>query len=238
MLEVFGITDAGCVRANNEDCYVIAEDIGLFLVADGMGGAQAGEYASRMAARSVTEQLRAAGERDRDLLVTAIRQANEAVMRAAAGDLHLEGMGTTIVAMLHHGGGRTWIANVGDSRAYLANGHGLREITEDQTWVNEVGRKLGIGEDALRVHPMRHVLTMAVGVSNPLRVNTYGLQLTPGAQVLLCSDGLHGVISDQAIGELLADSRQDLQQKCKALIDAAREAGGPDNVTVVLLRFV
>jgi len=236
MLEVFGLTDPGCVRANNEDCFAIAEDLGLFVVADGMGGAQAGEHASRMAVDSVTRQIRSAPERNGESLVAAIRLANEAVMRAAARHSHLEGMGTTIVALLIGPEKSAWIASVGDSRAYVARGQSVVGVTEDQTWVNEIGRKLGLDEETLRVHPMRHVLTMAVGVSIPLRVNVYEVPLGPGVQVLLCSDGLHSVVSPEVIHRTLTDPAPTLREKCEALVAAARSAGGPDNITVVLVR--
>ena len=108
-------------------------------------------------------------------------------------------------------------------------------ITEDQTWVQEVGRRLGIDEESLRTHPMRHVLTMAIGVSSALRVHSYALQPVPGTQVLLCSDGLHGVIPAEAIGEILAGDAT-IEEKCRLLIAAARDAGGPDNITAVLLQ--
>ena len=127
------------------------------------------------------------------MLVEAFQKANHKVMEAAAADPSLEGMGTTMVAALAKNG-ELWIASVGDSRAYLYDEGQLHTITEDQTWVNEVGRRLGIDEETLKNHPMRHVLTMAIGVSEQLRVLTYVVKPTPGMQVLLCSDGLHGVV--------------------------------------------
>ena len=127
------------------------------------------------------------------------------------------------------------IASVGDSRVYIYEDGQLLAVTEDQTWVQEVGRRLGIDETALKTHPMRHVLTMAIGVSSPLRVHTYSIRPRQGAQFLLCSDGLHGVVDAEVIAEALATS-QTLQAKCEHLADAARKAGGPDNITVVLLR--
>jgi PPM family protein phosphatase len=127
------------------------------------------------------------------------------------------------------------IASVGDSRAYVYQGDELVGITEDQTWVHEVGRRLGIDEISLRSHPMRHVLTMAIGVSPELRVHSYALKPQAGAEVLLCSDGLHGVIDENVIAEALAGNGS-LESKCRRLIEAARAAGGPDNITTVLLR--
>ena len=127
------------------------------------------------------------------------------------------------------------IASVGDSRVYTFENGILNAVTEDQTWVNEVGRRLGIDEENLKVHPMRHVLTMAIGVSENLRVHTYRIKPFPGMQILLSSDGLHGVVSDDEMREGLS-SQATLEAKSKELIASARSRGGPDNITVVLLR--
>jgi PPM family protein phosphatase len=233
MLEAVGLSDTGCVRTNNEDYYVVAPGLGLYVVADGMGGAQAGEHASKLAAETVCEVITNSKPATPETLLNAFQEANRRVLHAAASDTGLEGMGTTLIAALEHGDDLL-IASVGDSRAYVYDGSGLIVITEDQTWVYEVGRRLGLDEQSLKTHPMRHVLTMAIGVSPQLRVHTYALKPSPGTQLLLCSDGLHGVIEESVIAGTLA-SDQDLQNKCKVLIDAARQAGGPDNITTVLL---
>lgn len=240
MLEASGLSDPGCVRANNEDSLFVDPELGLFIVADGMGGAQAGEQASSMAVQSVADHVRAAGQRTPELLKQSVEAANRAVMDAAASSPWLEGMGTTIVAALaadpepaRSGPAELWIASVGDSRAYLCTPSGMQRITEDQTWVNEIGRQV-LSEEALRSHPMRHVLTMAVGVSQPLRVNTYSVTLAPGARLLLSSDGLHGIVSEAEIERILREAC-DLDQCCRSLIRAAREAGGPDNITAVVV---
>jgi protein phosphatase len=130
------------------------------------------------------------------------------------------------------------IASVGDSRAYLLDDYGLRVITQDQTWVNEVGRPMGLDEESLRTHPWRHVLTMAIGASAPLTVNYYSVSLEPGCVVLICSDGLHGVVTTPQLEEILWGVRSgiSLEGICRGLIQAAKDAGGPDNVTAVLVR--
>jgi protein phosphatase len=116
--------------------------------------------------------------------------------------------------------------------------NGFRAITEDQSWVNEVGRPLGLNEEALRTHPMRHVLTMAIGAGVALEINYYhDIRLEPGDMLLMCSDGLHGVVEEERIVSILRDAPdQTLEEKCRELIEAARVAGGPDNITAVLLR--
>lgn len=235
MLEAAGLTHQGSVRQNNEDYFLILPGDGLYLVADGMGGAQAGEHASRLASETVAEFIRKAGHRDAPALLDAFAEANRKV-REAAGEPGFEGMGTTLVAVLDTSDALI-IASVGDSRAYLLDDGGLRLVTADQTWVHEVGRPLGIEEEGLLNHPMRHVLTMAIGATTPLRSHQYRLQPKPDAQILLSSDGLHGVVSEEIIAEAL-NSERSLPAKCHYLIEAAIREGGPDNITVVLLRVV
>jgi protein phosphatase len=234
MLEASGLTDPGCVRENNEDCFLINRAAGLYLVADGMGGAQAGEKASRLASETVAEVVLGAGSRDGELLTAAFHEANRRVRSLAATDSSMEGMGTTLVAVLD-GGDRIEIASVGDSRCYRFADGKLSPVTTDQTWVQEVGVKLGLDDDKLRSHPYRHVLTMAIGASSNLRINAYTLTLGPEEQILLCSDGLHGVVSDRIVAGVL-NNEISLDAKCHLLVEAARKAGGPDNITVILLR--
>lgn len=236
-MEAYGLSDVGCVRSNNEDYYLMAPNIGLYVLADGMGGAAAGERASKLAAEKVWEVVYNAGANPgMDLLSGAFEQANQCVINEAALDASLDGMGTTLVSILESGD-EMLIASVGDSRAYLFQENQLASITADQTWVQEVGRRLGIDEENLKTHPMRHVLTMAIGVSHQLRVNTYRVRPLVGAQILLCSDGLHGVIDDGSITRILAADGT-LEDKCLRLIEQAKSNGGPDNVTTVLLKVV
>jgi len=234
MLEAFGLSDPGCVRQNNEDCYLISPHDGVYIVADGMGGAQAGEHASKLAVDTVASVIRSTPARDAETLSRAFREANLQVMKAAASDPELEGMGTTLVAVLESGP-ELLIASVGDSRAYVYERSELTSVTEDQTWVNEVGRRLGIDEQSLKTHPMRHVLTMAIGVSPEVRVQSCAVQPHPNELILLSSDGLHGVLEAGVIADKLAGNGS-LQAKCERLIEAAKQAGGPDNITVVLLQ--
>ena len=228
MIEAYGASNVGCVRTNNEDYFLVAPTIGQYVVADGMGGAQAGEIASKLAAAALedTDSGALAGA---ERVVSLIQEAN-----AAAADPSLEGMGTTLIAAMETNDGLI-VASVGDSRVYVFENDTLKLITEDQTWVNEVGRRLGIEEESLKTHPMRHVLTMAIGVSDQLRVHTYELHPSPGTQILLCSDGLHGVAPEDEVANIL-HSKDSLEAKCDQLIAAARAHGGPDNVTAVLLR--
>ena len=237
MLEACALSDRGCVRNNNEDFCFIDPKLGLYVLADGMGGARAGERASRMAVDTVADVVKLTRKRDEQVLLQAVEEANRRVVEAAQSDPTLEGMGTTLVAALEVDASLD-IASVGDSRAYLLDEDGLRVITDDQTWVNEVGRPMGLDEESLRNHPWRHVLTMAIGASAPLTVNYYSVELNPGSLFLMCSDGLHGVLDPQELEQILRRGRNgvSLEESCRRLIEAAKEAGGPDNITAVLVR--
>ena len=241
MLEAFALTDPGKVRPTNQDAFRIIPELGLFLLADGMGGARGGERASQIAVDTVSEILSRASHRNPDTLLCAVKEVNRRVLEEAGRDPRLEGMGTTLVAVLDLGNNDLddndlAIASVGDSRAWLAENRKLRAITEDQTWVNEIGRGLGLDEGALKNHPMRHVLTMAIGVAPEVRIRYYAIVLKPGAIVMLSSDGLHGVVPEQEIEHILLDGAPGLDVKCRQLVSAANDAGSPDNVTVLLIR--
>jgi serine/threonine protein phosphatase PrpC len=232
-------TNTGKVRTNNEDSFLIDERIGLYLLADGMGGARGGEHASKLAVETVHEFFARDGDR-RDVsgLLEAVEHANERIYLESKAEVKLEGMGTTLVAALDLKDSFA-IASVGDSRAYLCDQQGFRAITEDQTWVEDVGKPLGLDDEALSRHPMRHVLTMALGVGVSLDVRYYKVAFPVGSLLLLSSDGLHGVISADQIEAIIRENRPGhatLDEKCSHLIQAARQAGGPDNITVILIR--
>jgi PPM family protein phosphatase len=238
MLEAFGLSDPGCVRNNNEDYFISDTGAGIFILADGMGGANAGEYASHLSAETLyASLLDGAAATGQDYLEQAFVSANAAVRQAARENPELEGMGTTLVAARAIDGNEFEIASVGDSRAYLVSNRQMTLITRDQTWVAEVGAGLGLTDEALKKHPYRHVLTMAVGSSEDLRIFFAPLKMSPGDQLLLCTDGLHGVISEKTLCDALY-SEKTLPEKCHYLIDAAKQAGGPDNITVILIQLV
>lgn len=241
MLEAFALTDPGKIRSSNQDTFRIVPDLGLYQLADGMGGARGGGKASVMAVDSVTEILAQSTHRDAAALLNAVEEANQRVFREATRDPSLEGMGTTLVAVLETKEHDLAIASVGDSRAYLLSDGKLRAITEDQTWVQEVGRPLGLDEESLKRHPMRHVLTMAVGVAPAVRIRYYAAPIQPGDVMMLSSDGLHGVVSEEAMERILNETLSNgetpsLEDACHQLVEAANELGSPDNVTVLLIR--
>ncbi len=236
MLESCALTDPGRVRSSNQDSFRIVPEIGLYLLADGMGGARGGERASQMAVEAVAENLAKSPHRDAAALLDAVEDANQRVLDEATRDAKLEGMGTTLVAALETQENDLAIASVGDSRAWVLEGNKLRAITEDHTWIQEVGRTLGLDENSLKTHPMRHVLTMAVGVGSVLRIRYYAVALDPDSIMMLSSDGLHGVVAEDELERILNESPAALEDKCLELIAAANAAGGPDNITVVLIR--
>ncbi len=235
MLEAFGLSDPGCVRPNNEDYFISDSESGIFILADGMGGANAGECASHLGAERLYEMLLKPPASD-GALQQAFQEANTAVRQAAQNNPDLDGMGSTLLVARKLANSNFEIGSVGDSRAYLISGGRLTRVTEDQTWVAEIGTQLGLTDEVLKKHPMRHVLTMAIGSTDELRVFSRVVQLAAGDQLLLCSDGLHGVLNEKLLTETL-ESEKTLPDKCHYLIEAAKNAGGPDNVTVLLIQL-
>jgi serine/threonine protein phosphatase PrpC len=222
------------VRRNNEDCFLADAESGVYLVADGMGGARAGETASHIAVTVARERLAAElPPRTHAAVEESFGAANREVLMAAQANPEFSGMGTTLVGLIESGD-EALVSSVGDSRAWLFENDVLRPITEDQSWVQEVGRRLGLDEQTLKTHPMRHVLTMAVGIGEELRINSYRLTPPAGALFLLSSDGLHGVVPPEEIEKILFHEIS-LEAKGHSLIKAARDAGGPDNITILLV---
>jgi PPM family protein phosphatase len=234
MLHPFGLTDIGCVRHNNEDVFRLEDDVGLYLVADGMGGAEAGEVAANLAAETVVTHFRLNPAKSITALCESFEEAHQCVLNASANDADIRGMGCTLVAALCDKQS-VYLANVGDSRAYVFGGRSCEYISSDQTWVNEVGRKLGLSEEELKKHHLRHVLTIAVGSEGPFRVNSATIPLNKETRILLCTDGLHDVVSDSDIAEIMM-RKGSSDWKCHLLVQAARDAGGPDNITVTILQ--
>ena len=232
MTKSFGMTHVGLVRSNNEDSYAADPIMGLFVVADGMGGAKAGERASRIAVDTVVAEMKQAGD-NLGRLTASIQLANRNVRWEAGRNRQYAGMGTTVVVVLVNET-RAYVASVGDSRAYLRTAGELYCVTSDHTWINEVGRGLGLTEEQLRTHPYRNVLTKAVGAEDSLEVETHIIEFSPRDLILLCSDGLHNVAGEEALGRNL-EADGSLEEKCEGLIEAALEKGAPDNVTVVLI---
>lgn len=250
MIEAYGRTDVGRRRKINEDSFLVSPETSLFAVCDGMGGHNAGEVASRMAIETISAFIhRSAVEKDitwpwgldanlsfdANRLKTAIRLANARVFQAADNREELTGMGTTVVTALVSGDGMT-IGSAGDSRCYLVREGALKQLTRDDSWVSAALGEGILNSDDVEHHPLRNVITKAVGARDAIDLDVLEHDLRPGDLVLLCSDGLHGMVNDQEIGRLLLSSPGSLEETSARLVDAANEAGGRDNVTVVLLR--
>jgi len=224
-------TDVGRVRSGNEDSFLVAGPIGLFAVADGMGGHRGGEVASATA----LESLRASIARGA-LIDDAIVSANESVIDRADVDPDLRGMGTTITALWIRGD-ESLIGHVGDSRAYLLRGGTLTQITEDHSFVEELVREGRLTPEQAEVHPQRSIITRALGIDRHVDVDVYRVQLRAGDRVLLCSDGLTSMVRASEIATIL-QRNSDPNAAAAALVDAANEAGGEDNVTAVIIDVV
>ena len=230
-------TDVGLVREGNEDSYFAGTTV--FAVADGMGGHVAGEIASSKALEPIAALDGSTfpnAEDARDSLVFAITSANTEVIAQGDADPALSGMGTTLTAVIVREG-RLHLAHVGDSRAYLLrSGQRLRQLTTDHTLVAQLVREGRISPEQAATHPQRSVITRAIGVDRDVDVDVFPpLELEAGDQILLCSDGLTGPVSDERISAILSEVR-DADEACTELIEAAKAGGAPDNVTVVLLR--
>jgi serine/threonine protein phosphatase PrpC len=245
------LTDVGRKRKGNEDSHFVNPEESLFVVADGMGGHAAGEVASRIAVESINEFICLTGgdeeitwpfgldeniSYDGNRLKTAIRFANKRVIEATREKTEYEGMATTVAAVLVD----DTVANlghVGDSRVYLFRGDGVRQLTSDHSWVNEQLLSGVISADQARSHPLRNVVTRALGGKADLQVEMQVHKIEAGDVLLLCSDGLTTMLPDDELGKLLKEAGDDLREAAEALVTAANERGGEDNITVLLLKF-
>jgi protein phosphatase len=221
-------------RKSNEDAMVLDPDRGLFVVADGMGGHNAGEVASALAAKTLHEFISDAGERNEATLAEALCLANDQVLNAAAGNSTYEGMGTTAVAALVNDSSIVF-GNVGDSRIYLMRDGSLQQLTNDDSWVSKVLPADAIGSEEASRHPMRHVLTKVIGLREDMEPTVGSSPFATGDTMLLCSDGLHGVVNDEAIAAQLRRS-EGVEAIASELVERALSSGSTDNITAVVVR--
>ncbi len=244
-------TDPGLRRTSNEDSYSNRPDVGLFVVADGMGGHVAGEVASRVAVEAISAFIEETAGADKNRtwpfpfdptlsleanrLKAAFRLANRRIAAAIADSQDLRGMATTASAMLV-GKTQACVAHVGDSRVYVFRNGELAQITRDHSWVEEQVRAGTMTASAARQHPWRNVVTRALSGGDDPEVDVVEVTPAAGERYLLCSDGLFSVVPDQRIAEVLGDARLSLGEMCEHLIEAANAAGGPDNITTLILQ--
>jgi protein phosphatase len=224
-------TDVGRVREGNEDSYYI--DTPLFVVADGMGGHAAGDVASATAVEVIQQHRQEIDPQDPDSLTVTVRAANRAIWEKATNDPALRGMGTTCTMILIDGD-QAQIAHVGDSRAYLYRDGDLRQITDDHTLVGRMVREGRLKPEEAERHPQRSMITRALGVDEDVEVDRSTVDLVHGDRIIICSDGLTGMVSEADIAEVLRD-QDDPQTAAETLVEKANTAGGEDNITVIVI---
>jgi serine/threonine protein phosphatase PrpC len=230
---IASITDTGRRRRRNEDAFVVRPP--LFAVADGMGGAQAGEIASRLATEALREQEAGTGGKER--VAALIQAANQRVYERSSVDAAASGMGTTITVALVENG-LVSIGHVGDSRAYLVREGRLEQLTDDHSLVAELLRSGKLSPEEAETHPQRSVITRALGTDPDVDADTFSLEARPGDLFLLCSDGLTSMVADEEIEKTIEANRGDLDAAARELVRLANRGGGEDNITVVFFEIV
>lgn len=245
-VQVYGATDLGRKRSINEDNYKICPRLSLYLIADGMGGHIAGEIASRLAVDIVTEVIQQETDKIRageaidahpgQMLSKAIQIANKKILETAQKRAELEGMGTTLIACMHTDN-TLHIASVGDSRIYRFRNDSGQLLTSDHSWVNMQVHLGNITPEEARYHPMRNVITRALGTQSDVEIDISSHLVKNQDLVLMCSDGLSNFFTIDELSEILSDNKRDMENITEKLIRLANERGGDDNITVILLNF-
>lgn len=251
MIESFGATDVGLRRKLNEDSLLLDPDSGLFVVADGMGGHNAGEIASRLTVETVGNFVQRSKAEEEitwpygvdpklslnaNRLVTAVMLANKRVWKEADNRQDYTGMGTTIVAALVNETSISFVS-AGDSRAYRLRADNFRQMTIDDSWVQAAVDEGVLLPEEAESHPMKNIITKAVGAKENLDLSVEEHELEDNDLYLLCSDGLHGMIPERVIAEMVSDSNDSLEELIERLIQTANDNGGKDNVTALALRY-
>lgn len=245
----YGISNVGMKRGQNEDNYLVNDNLQLYVVADGMGGHLGGEFASKMAVTTVEEVVQrlttpeatqihgvnsgeaSFGER----LRFAIKEAGRRIFDQALYDESLKGMGTTTVATMIHDG-RAYVANVGDSRGYFMRNNSIEQITEDHSLVGEQVKAGIISANDAKGHRLKNIITRSVGYQEEVESDLVIKELKPGDRILLCSDGLSNLVEDKEIHSIVME--HPLKEACESLVGLANERGGDDNITVVVIQVV
>jgi PPM family protein phosphatase len=247
-----GSTDVGLKRAHNEDAYLLLPEEHLFCVADGMGGHASGEVASRIAVEEMAEFFRVTGADDEatwpfkldpsrgyddNRLVTAVKLANLRIFERAQADARLKGMGTTLVAAyVPRDAATLLVGHVGDSRVYLVRGGAIRQLTEDHSLLNDYLKTRQLTPEEIAAFPHKNVIVRALGMKGVVDVDLVREELQDGDVVVLCCDGLSGMVPDARIAEIVRGHPGNLRAACAALVAAANASGGVDNITCVLVQ--
>ena len=237
-MKTFAITDTGISRDSNQD-YIYSNELSvgnldnLFIVADGMGGHQGGDIASRIAAESIVDFAgKTKSDKPIEILRTAVEAANERVAREARADKDLEDMGTTVVAATISGN-QLYLANVGDSRLYIIHDY-IEQITKDHSLVDEMVRSGSISKEEARFHPKKNIITRAVGTSEGVLVDMFQVTLEKGDLILMCTDGLTNMVEDDDIYILIRQQR-DIAGMAEQLVKSANDNGGKDNISLIII---
>lgn len=238
MYKVAHLSDVGQRRELNQDVVFTSDTpVGnlpnLFIVADGMGGHRAGDYASKFAVDTIVSQVEQSFEKNPTLILQkAIEQANQGIRDLAVGNKEYEGMGTTVVVATCLGK-YLKVANVGDSRLYIVNQR-IKQITKDHSLVEEMIRMGGLDRASARTHPNKNIITRAVGACEGIDVDFFDVELKPGDSVLMCSDGLSNMLEDEEI-RILMNTGRDIVEKAEALVSEANNNGGKDNISLIII---
>lgn len=237
-MKTFSMTDKGKTRKMNQDyVFTSQEPVGnlpnLFIVADGMGGHNAGDYASRYAVEMMVDEISKCKEKEpAAVLLSAVKRANRELVKKASQEAGLLGMGTTaVVATLDKS--RLWVANVGDSRLYILNRE-AKQITRDHSLVEEMVRRGELGKKEARSHPDRHIITRALGAGADVEADIFEVDIKKGDQILMCSDGLTNMVEDDDIFAIVK-KKSETSQKVEKLVEEANQNGGRDNISVIVI---
>lgn len=239
-LKAKGLTNVGLVRKNNEDDYVIAEKQGLFIVADGLGGHNAGEIASKTATKAILRYFQETPKKDlsqnlEDKINEAVQAAHRQILGLSLTDPSLKGPGTTFVSALFKQPNYFYIANVGDSRAYLFRNKKLELLSQDHSVVAQLVQRGDITREEMRTHPSRNIVTQALGIDISMGCYQRRIEVKDRDIIILCSDGLWDMLADKDIQRVVEEKGSAPQSLCLALVDAAKAAGGNDNITVIVI---
>ena len=238
MIKTAYLTDTGRTRELNEDAiYASEKPVGnlpnLFIVADGMGGHNAGDFASTFTVDTLVEEIENSFEKNPSIMFQkAIQVANQKLREIAAADLRKRGMGTTVVAATCMGK-YLQVANVGDSRLYVVNDT-IKQITTDHSYVEEMIKRGNLQRENARSNPNKNIITRAVGAKNDIQADIYVLELKPGDLLLMCSDGLSNMLEDEEM-RMIIKRQRDIVEMAEKLVEAANENGGKDNISVILI---
>ena len=239
-METYSLTDIGVTREMNQDYFFTSEEpVGnlpnLFIVADGMGGHNAGEFASRCTVETIVKTVSESEKEDAvSILEEAISSANSYLLEHARKNADMAGMGTTIVVATVKGAELS-VANVGDSRLYIA-GKEIRQITKDHSLVQEMVRMGELDAEKAKSHPDKNIITRAIGAQEKVKIDFFEVELNPGEKVMMCTDGLTNMLEDTELFAILSEPGKNLAEKVEKMVNMANQNGGKDNITVVVFQ--